>query len=141
MAAKFRVVKWQKVRELPTDGTKGEQSAYWKWAFQHNRMNDDGEISESRPANPDNVCESEGPTKNVTRLVMRNAIKQAKLSHQERAVVSLLASGLTEQEAAKKLSIKRATVQVILRRARQKCEKIFVIKTRNHGYIDDQEVL
>lgn len=142
MAAKLRTVRWQKVRELPTKGTKGEQSAYWKWAFQHNKMNEDGEVAESQLANPDHVCEPEPAPENKNRIIMRKVLQQAKLSKMEKKVLEQLGlKGATEEETAEKLGISRRSVRTLLARAQAKCKKIYVAKTRNQDDIDEQEAV
>lgn len=129
MAAKSRIVKWQKVREIKTGKSfSGEQSAYWNWAGKHSKTNESGILLESKEANPDSVMEPEVVEQDtINRKIMREAIKKAKLSLQQRAVLEFLGIlGYSEEKTAKLMGISRSSVRVLFRRAQKKCEKMYV---------------
>lgn len=130
MSCKSRIVKWQKVREVKTGKSfSGEQSAYWNWANKHSKTNESGILLESREANPDCVADEEEVIEKdtINRRAMRLAIKTAKLSLRQRAVIEMLGiRGHSEEKTAKLLGINRSTVRVLFRRAQKKLEAAYV---------------
>lgn len=131
MSAKCRAVKWNKTREIKTGKNfSGERSAYWEWARKHSRVDENGFILESAAANPDILPEMEAVERETAnREIMREVIRQVKLSRREKAVLDCLGiQGFTEEKTAEILCLSRRSVRTLLARAQKKCEKILVAK-------------
>lgn len=130
MSCKSRIVKWQKVREIKTGKSfSGEQSAYWNWVNKHSKVNESGIFLESKEANPDFIADEEESIEKdtINRRAMRLAIKTAKLSLQQRAVIEFFGlMGYSEEKTAKLMGISRSSVRVLFRRAQKKLEKVYV---------------
>lgn len=131
MSAKCKVVKWNKTREVKTGKNfSGERSAYWEWARKHNRTDENGFVAEPTAANPDILPEYqpvEPGTRN--RQVMKEVMREVKLSRREKAVLDCLGiQGFTEEKTAEVLGMSRRSVRTLLARAQKKCEKILVAK-------------
>lgn len=140
MAAKSRIAKWQKVQEVISKPTSGEQSSYWVWVYKHNRVDENGFAQESRLGNPDTIADDEvlPEPDTINRKCMREAIKQAKLSPRQRAIIEFLGiMGYSEEKTAKLLGVTRSTVRVLFRRAQKKCEAAYVTILANHGDIGE----
>lgn len=135
MAAKSRIVKWQKLREVQTKKKySGETSAYWKWVEANMYPNEDGRPQEPALANPDTLGEPLPEVENVTRKIMKKGLAQIKFSPKEAAVLKLLASGLTQDQVAARLEVSRSRVAQIIIRIQKKGAK-FLGNKLAHGSV------
>ena len=130
MAAKRRgrTVKWQKTSVRLIKPFRGEKSPYWDWVRANGFFGEDGEVRELAVANPDILVDpgSEDTPVLNTRALMKAAIKKAKFSRTEKAVLNCIGvQGLTEEKTAETIGITRRRVRICLSRAQKKCEKVF----------------
>jgi DNA-directed RNA polymerase specialized sigma24 family protein len=144
MAAKSRIVKWQKVREVQSKKKfNGESSPYWKFIENSNRPNpyrdSNQENSEFPSANPDVLPELDEPVENLTRKIIKRDWRQIKFSKREQEVLLRLAKGMTQEAVAKALNISRSSVRVMLVRIQKKSSKWLVTKTANSGQYSTEE--
>lgn len=139
MAAKSRIVKWQKTREILTKKKySGESSPYGEWA-QKNNKHEESEFREFPEANPDMLAEPEEPKENLTRKIIRRDWKEIKFSKREQEVLVRLAQGMTQEDVAKQLKISRSSVRVMLLRIQKKSDKWLVTKTANSSQYNAEE--
>lgn len=152
MAAKKRgrTINWQKTRVIDTKKKyNGEASPYWNWLREKGRVSPDGELREFEISNPDLLVDpkSEETSAQInTRAIMKQVLKEVKLSRQEKAVLNCIGfQGFTEEKTADTLGISRLNVRRCFIRAQKKCEKLFAAKSRHAGvvgveaYTEDEE--
>lgn len=144
MAAKSRIVKWQKIREVKTKKKyNGESSPYWEAMQKASRANSDhdttGETGEYPTSNPDVLPELDAPEENLMRKIIKRDWREIKFSKREQEVLVRLAKGMTQEEVAKDLRINRSSVRVLLLRIQKKSSKWLVTKTANSGLYSTEE--
>lgn len=146
MAAKSRIVKWQKVRDITTNKKyNGEASAYWNHLNKSNNNNKHSDFQNEQfeypTSNPDVLAEPEEPTENLTRRIIQKNWREIKFSKREQEVLVLLSEGITPEDVAKRLSITRRSVRVMIERIQKKGLKWFVAKRANNGTYKAEEEL
>lgn len=127
MKIKHEPRKRKPIREIETrKNFSGEQSPYWDFIANHQRQTDEGNPIEDTLANPDMLSEDEGlhnrPLSEEGELRLRVINETIKdLSPQQQKVIELCGfNGMSLNEAAVQLGVKKATVQALLARAKQK---------------------
>lgn len=139
MAAKCRLVKWQRTKEIITKKKySGESSPYGEWAQKHNKK-EEGEFREFPETNPDVLIEQSEPDENLTRRIIKRDWRQIKFSKREKEVLVLLSQDMTPENVAKRLSITRRSVRVMIERIQKKGLKWFVAKRANSSTYSAEE--
>lgn len=146
MAAKLRVVKWQKIRNIVTKKKySNEASPYWeamnKSSHSNSHHDSEGDAFEFPTSNPDVLAELGEPVENLTRRMIRRDWREIKFSKREQEVLVLLSGGITPEEVAKRLSITRRSVRVMIERIQKKGLKWFVAKNANSGTYNTEDEL
>lgn len=134
---KGRFINWQKTRVIESKGFHGEFSPYWTWVERHtlpNAKNDLPELQEPARANPDILAAEDDEQSTLTRDIMRQTLRDVKLSKNERLTLQAFSHlNATEESVANKLGFTRRALRIYLHRAQKKCEKLFVAKMRQSG--------
>lgn len=139
MAAKSRIVKWQKTREIITKKKyNGESSPYNEWVDKHSKK-DEGESLEFPEANPDVLAEPDEIKENLTLKILKRDWREIKFSKREQEVLVLLVEGLTQDATAKRLGIKRTSVQKMIERIQKKSYNWYVVKMANSSLYSTEE--
>jgi ATP/maltotriose-dependent transcriptional regulator MalT len=144
MGAKSRIVKYQKLRDTNTKKCyNGESSPYWEFVGNNNRSNPKRETgqeqSEYPTANPDVLSEFGEDQENLTRKVIKRDWREIKFSKREQQVLVCLSEGLNQVETARKLRVKRTTIQKMIERIKSKGAKWYVVKMANSGLYSTEE--
>lgn len=107
---------------------KRKSSDYWNWVFKHNKTNEEGEYVESTEANPDLLTDPVYPWDYDKDAEQEDYVKeifqQIRFSPMEVKVIKGLMKGLSEQEIAKSLKVKRFTISSIRYRLKKKIRKV-----------------
>ena len=139
MAAKSRIVKWQRVREIITKKKyNGESSPYNEWLFK-SKKSEDGESREFPEANPDTLVEPGEEVENLTRKIIKRDWREIKFSRREQEVLNGMAIGETQGSIAKSLGISRSRVAQIVIRVQKKGAQWYNNKTAKTSVYSEEE--
>lgn len=145
MAAKSRIVKWQKVREIKTKKNfNGESSPYWQFVDNNNRSNPkregDQENSEYPTANPDVLPELDAPEENLTRKIILRDWREIKFTPKEKQILALVARGVSQTDIAKQLKVTQSRVAHAIARIQKKAAKWYDKKfTKSDAIVREEE--
>lgn len=139
MAAKSRIVKWQKTREIITKKKyNGESSPYGEWVEKSSKK-EDGESKEFPEANPDVLAELDPVDENLTRKMILRDWRQIKFSTKEKEILDLSAKGLSQTDIAKRLNVTQSRIGHAIKRIQKKAAKWYGHKMANKRLYSAEE--